>query len=100
MKHESIPGQSTLWTRPEDAPKLKRAKELVRCAHRELDKRTGFYPRWVKEGKMSQEQAESETQWMREIFYLLRHIANEPDLVERLPLNCSWDAMGIPIPPD
>lgn len=40
---------------------------MRRCAKRELDKRKNFYPKWVAQGKMTQEKADFEIQSMQEI---------------------------------
>lgn len=40
---------------------------MRRCAHRELDKRKTFYPKWVANGKMTQEKADFELKGMQKI---------------------------------
>lgn len=46
---------------------LSKIDNMRRCAKRELDKRKNFYPKWVAQGKMTQEKADFEIQSMQEI---------------------------------
>lgn len=40
---------------------------MLRCAKRELNKRQWFYPKWIKSGKITQEQADFEILGMQKI---------------------------------
>jgi hypothetical protein len=54
--------------------------DLVRCAERELRLRRRVYPRQVANGKMSQEDADHETEAMSTILALFRE-RTEPSLI-------------------
>ena len=58
---------------------MKTAKELLKCAQRELAMRERVYPRRVAEGKMSQQSADHETDCMAEIVKLLEEKAKAED---------------------
>lgn len=47
---------------------------MKRCAKRELDKRKSFYPKWVAQGKMTQEKADFEIQGMSEILEYFEYL--------------------------
>ena len=46
---------------------LSQIDSMRRCAKRELEKRKNFYPKWIAQGKMTQEKADFEIQGMQEI---------------------------------
>jgi len=46
---------------------LTKIDSMKRCAKRELNKRKSFYPKWIEQGKMTQEKADFEIQGMQEI---------------------------------
>jgi hypothetical protein len=50
-------------------------EELIACAERELRMRERVYPLRVREGKMSRQQAESETRKMQAIVFRLKKLA-------------------------
>ena len=47
------------------------AKELAECAYEELQKRRNFYPKWVREKKMTQAQADERINKMEAIYRVL-----------------------------
>lgn len=60
---------------------LTKIDSMKRCAKRELNKRKSFYPKWIEQGKMTQEKADFEIQGMQEIVeyfeYLQLHTTPE-----------------------
>ena len=60
---------------------LTKIDSMKRCAKRELNKRKIFYPKWIEQGKMTQEKADFEIQGMQEIVeyfeYLQLHTTPE-----------------------
>ena len=60
---------------------LTKIDSMKRCAKRELNKRKSFYPKWIEQGKMTQEIADFEIQGMQEIVeyfeYLQLHTTPE-----------------------
>ena len=50
--------------------------EQMKCVKREIDKRKSFYPRWVREGKMTQQEADYQIETMEYVYNTL-HALNE-----------------------
>jgi hypothetical protein len=50
----------------------KTREELIRCVGRELGMRRAAYPKWVKSGRMKQEDADHEIACMDELYKMLK----------------------------
>lgn len=53
------------------------AKELAEAAYEELQKRRNFYPKWVRERKMSQAEADQRIAKMEAIYRVLIRLPDE-----------------------
>jgi hypothetical protein len=48
--------------------------EQMKCVKREIDKRKNFYPRWVSEGKMTQQEADYQIETMEYVYNTLQAV--------------------------
>lgn len=48
--------------------------EQMKCVKREIDKRKSFYPRWVREGKMTQLEADYQIEAMEYVYNTLHAV--------------------------
>ena len=49
--------------------------EQMKCVKREIEKRKSFYPRWVSEGKMTQNEADYQIEAMEYVYNTLHAVS-------------------------
>lgn len=54
--------------------------EQIKCVRREIAMRERVYPRWVKDGRMTQQKADSELRLMKQVLATLETVARQNEL--------------------